>query len=183
MTLLYGLLAGVVMGVLLQRVQASNPGVIARTLRLEDLTIIKFMALTIAVGAVLAYALRLALPAMHFDVKPTYVLGVLGGGLIFGVGFGLGGYCPGTCVVGAGEGRKDALFTILGGIVGALVFTLVYAWLEPVLIQPLNLGKLTLFQVLHVPPLVAAVGLAAVFIAAIAWLPTRRGAGAAGTGD
>ncbi len=176
MTLLYGLLVGVVMGVLLQRVQASSPLMIAKNLRFENLTIIKFMALTIAVGAVVAYALSFFIP-MHFDVKPIYVLGVLGGGLIFGVGFGLGGYCPGTCVVGAGEGRKDALFTILGGIVGALVFTLIYAWLEPILIKPMNYGKVTLASMLHVPALVAAVALAAVFVGAIALLPKREAAG------
>ncbi len=182
MTLLYGLLVGVVMGVLLQRVQASSPLMIVRNLRFENLSIIKFMALTIAVGAVVAYALSFFIP-MHFDVKPVYVLGVLGGGLIFGLGFGLGGYCPGTCVVGAGEGRKDALFTILGGIVGALLFTLVYAWLEPTLIKPMNYGKLTLASVLHVPALVAAVALAAVFIGAIALLPKREGPAGGEAGD
>lgn len=173
MTLLYGLLVGLVMGVLLQRVQASSPLMIVKNLRFENLTIIKFMALTIAVGAVVAYALSFFIP-MHFDVKPTYVLGVLGGGLIFGLGFGLGGYCPGTCVVGAGEGRKDALFTILGGIVGALVFTLVYGWLEPILIKPMNYGKVTLASMLHIPALVAAVALAAVFVGAIALMPKRE---------
>ncbi len=173
MTLLYGLLVGVIMGVLLQRVRASSPLMIVKNLRFENLTIIKFMALTIAVGAVVAYGASFFIP-MHFDVKPVYVLGVLGGGLIFGLGFGLGGYCPGTCVVGAGEGRKDALFTILGGIVGALVFTLVYAWLEPILIEPMNYGKLTLASVLHLPTLVAAVALSAVFIGAIALMPKRE---------
>ncbi len=173
MTLIYGLLVGVIMGVLLQRVRASSPLMIVKNLRFENLTIIKFMALTIAVGAVVAYALRPYIP-MHFDVKPTYVLGVLGGGLVFGLGFGLGGYCPGTCVVGAGEGRKDALFTILGGIVGALVFTLIYGWLEPILIKPMNYGKLTLDGILHVPALVAAVALAGVFVGAIALLPKRE---------
>ena len=184
MPLLYGLLVGIVMGVLLQRVQASRPGMIASMLRLENLALAKFMALTIAVGAVAAYSLKLAIPAqMHFDVKPTYVLGVLGGGLIFGVGFGLGGYCPGTCVVGAGEGRKDALFAILGGIVGALVFTLAYGWLQPVLMKPLDFGKVTLFDVLHLPPLVAAVGMAAVIIGVIALVPTvRKQAAGAETG-
>src|SRR5512140_1481933 len=156
MALLYGLLVGVVMGVLLQRVRASSPGMILSNLRLQNLAIIKFMALTIAVGAAGSYLLSLWIP-MHFDIKPTYVLGVLGGGLIFGVGFGLGGYCPGTCVVAAGEGRKDALFTILGGIVGAVIFTLLYGWLQPVLMKPLDFGKVTLFDVLHVPALVAAV--------------------------
>ena len=176
MTLLYGLLVGVIMGVLLQRVRASSPLMIVRNLRFENLTIIKFMALTIAVGAVVAYAISFVVP-MHFDVKPVYVLGVLGGGLIFGLGFGLGGYCPGTCVVGAGEGRKDAFFTILGGIVGALVFTLVYGWLEPILIAPMNYGKLTLAGVLHLSALVAAVVLAVVFIGVIAVLPRREAEG------
>lgn len=185
MTLLYGLLVGVVMGVLLQRVQASRPGMIASMLRLENLTMMKFMALTIAVGAVAAYTLKLVMPAqMHFDIKPTYVLGVLGGGLIFGVGFGLGGYCPGTCVVAAGEGRKDALFTILGGIVGALVFTLVYGWLQPILFKPLDFGKLTLFDLVHLPALVVAVAMAAVLIGVIALVPTVRGpAGGEESGD
>ncbi len=54
MTLVYGLLVGVIMGVLLQRVQASSPLMIVKNLRFENLTIIKFMALTIAVGAVVA---------------------------------------------------------------------------------------------------------------------------------
>ena len=175
MALLYGLLVGVVMGVLLQRARASSPGMILSNLRLQNLSIIKFMALTIAVGAVGAYALSLFMP-MHFDIKPTYVLGVLGGGLVFGVGFGLGGYCPGTCVVGAGEGRKDALFAILGGIVGAIVFTFAYGALEPILFKPFDLGKITLASVLHLNPVVAAVGLAAVFIGAIALMPTERGA-------
>ena len=125
MTGLYALLVGVAMGVLIQRVRASSPGVIAQNLRLENISIIKFMATTIAVGMVLVYLLNLAVP-MHFDIKPTYVVGVLVGGLVFGVGFGIGGYCPGTCVVGLGEGRKDAIWAILGGVVGALAFTLVY---------------------------------------------------------
>ncbi len=179
MTLLYGLFVGIVMGVLLQRVQASRPGMIASMLRLENLTMMKFMALTIAVGAVAAYTLKLLIPAqMHFDIKPIYLLGVLGGGMIFGVGFGLGGYCPGTCVVGAGEGRKDALFTLLGGIVGALLFTLVYAWLQPILMKPLDFGKVTLFDLLHLPARVVAVAMAAVIIGIIALLPTVRSSAA-----
>jgi hypothetical protein len=77
--------------------------------------------------------------------------------------------------LGAGEGRKDALIAILGGIVGAVVFTFVYGALEPVLFKPLDLGKITLARVLHLNPVVAAVGLTAVFIGAIALLPTERG--------
>lgn len=173
MTLIYALLVGIVMGWLLQRVRASSPALIAANLRLENLVIIKFMALTIAVGSVLVYVLNVYRP-MHLDVKPLYLLGVAIGGLIFGVGFAVGGYCPGTCVVAAGEGRKDAWFTILGGIVGALMFTLLYAVLEPILIRPMSFGKVTLADVLHVSPLIGAVLLAAVFLTAIRLLPTVR---------
>lgn len=173
MTLLYALLVGVAMGALIQRVGASSPRMILASLRLENLTIIKFMATTIAVGTVVAYVLSLWMP-MHFDIKPTYVIGVALGGLIFGVGFAVGGYCPGTCVVGIGEGRRDAIAALLGGITGALVFTLVYTLIEGTLIKPMNYGKITLASVLHLPAVVVAVGLAAVFLTAVTLLPTVR---------
>jgi uncharacterized protein len=173
MSLLYALLVGVVMGALLQRVGASSPRMILASLRLRNLSIIKFMATTIAVGSVLVYLMSLFMP-MHFDIKPTYVLGVAIGGLIFGVGFAVAGYCPGTCVVGVGEGRRDALMTLLGGITGALLFTLVYTLIEGSLIKPLNYGKITLADLLHVPAMAAAVGLAAVFLTAVTLMPTLR---------
>jgi len=173
MTLIYALLVGIVMGALIQRVGASSPRMILASLRLEDLTIIKFMATTIAVGSVLVYLMSLWFP-MHFDIKPTYVVGVGVGGLIFGAGFALAGYCPGTCVVGMAEGRRDALVALLGGIAGALIFTLVYTLIEAPLIKPLNFGKITLADVLHVPAMIVAVGLAAVFLTAVSLMPTIR---------
>lgn len=173
MTLIYALLVGIVMGALIQRVGASSPRMILASLRLQNLAIIKFMATTIAVGAVLVYLLSLFMP-MHFDIKPTYVVGVGIGGLIFGAGFALAGYCPGTCVVGAAEGRRDALVALLGGVVGALVFTLVYTSIEGWLIKPLNFGKITLADLLHLPPMFVAIGLAAVFLTAVSLLPTER---------
>ena len=174
MTLLYGLLVGVAMGALIQRVGASSPGLIARNLRLQDLSIIKFMATTIAVGTVGVYLLGALGVPMHLDVKPTYVLGVLAGGLVFGVGFAVGGYCPGTCVVGAGEGRRDALWAILGGLAGALAFTLAYRVLDPLLVQPLSYGRVTLASASGLPPAVVAVALAAVLLTLVTLLPTVR---------
>jgi len=173
MALVYGLIVGVVMGALIQRVGASNPKMILAALRLEDLTIIKFMATTIAVGMVGVYALGQLMP-MHLDIKPTYVVGVLVGGLIFGVGFAIGGYCPGTCVVGIGERRKDAVFALLGGITGAVAFTILYRLLEAPLIKPLSYGKITLADLLHTRPLVAALIVAAIFAAIVSVLPTTR---------
>jgi uncharacterized membrane protein YedE/YeeE len=174
MTLFLSLLIGVAMGYFIQRVRASSPAMIAANLRLENLSVIKFMALTIAVGMMVVYLLQLIIPdALHFDVKPTYVLGVLLGGLVFGVGFGLGGYCPGTCAVGIGEGRKDAIVAIVGGVVGALAFTLVYTALIAPIVKVWDLGRITLFGVLHLPSVVVALVVGAIFLAVIRWLPTE----------
>ena len=171
MTILYALIVGVAMGALIQRVRASSPAMIAQNLRLENLSIIKFMATTIAVGAILVYLLNLVTP-MHFDIKPTYVVGVLLGGLVFGVGFALGGYCAGTCVVGAGEGRKDAFWSIGGGVLGALVFTLVFDALITPLVKMADYGKITLADVLHLPAVGVALGLGALFLGIVYVLPT-----------
>jgi uncharacterized membrane protein YedE/YeeE len=174
MSLLYALFVGVAMGALIQRVGASSPRMIAAALRWENIAIIKFMATTIAVGTVVVYLLSQWMP-MHFDIKPTYVIGVALGGLIFGVGFAVSGYCPGTCVVGMGEGRRDALAAFLGGVAGALVFTLAYTLFAGTLIAPMNLGKITLADVLHLPAVVLAVGLGAVLLTAVTLLPTEPG--------
>jgi uncharacterized membrane protein YedE/YeeE len=170
---LYALLIGVAMGVLIQRVRASSPGMILANLRLENLAIIKFMATTIAVGMIAIYLLDLVIPsAMHFDVKPAYVIGVALGGLIFGVGFAVGGYCPGTCVVGAGEGRKDAFVAIGGGVVGALLFTLLYNVLLDPIIKPMDLGKVRLQDYIHIPTIVLAILVGGLMLALVKFLPT-----------
>lgn len=173
MAQIYALLVGIAMGFLIQRVGASSPGMILKNLRLENLSIIKFMALTIAVGMIIAYGLSAAGVTMNFDIKPTYVIGVALGGVIFGVGFAVGGYCPGTCVVGVGEGRRDAWFAILGGIVGALAFTLLYSTLLGPLIEPMDYGRLTLFDALHLPSILVALVMGVLFLVVIAKLPTE----------
>ncbi len=170
----YGLLVGIAMGALIQRVRASSPAVILQNLRLENLGIIKFMATTIAVGMITVYTLALFIPeVLHFDIKPTYLVGVLAGGLIFGVGFGLGGYCPGTCVVGIGEGRRDAWFALGGGVVGALVFTLVYESLIAPIVKMMDFGRITVQDVLHVPAIAAALVIGVLFLVVVKVLPTQ----------
>ena len=172
MRLLYGLLVGIAMGALIQRVGASSPRMILASLRLKDLTVIKFMATTIGVATIVTYLLNLGMP-MHLDVKPTYVLGVAVGGLIFGAGFALSGYCPGTCVVGIAEGRRDGFVALLGGVVGAVLFTLVYRVIEAPLIKPLSYGRITWADVLGAPPVVVALALGAAMLLAVRFLPTR----------
>lgn len=170
----FALLVGIAMGFLIQRVRASSPVVILQNLRLENLGVIKFMATTIAVGMIAVYTLNLFVPqALHFDIKPTYLVGVLLGGLIFGIGFGLGGYCPGTCAVGIGEGRRDAWFALVGGVAGALVFTLVYTSAIAPIVAMLDFGKVTVQDLVHLPAIVPALVIGTLFLVLVRVLPTQ----------
>ena len=61
----------------------------------------------------------------------------------FGVGFAVAGYCPGTCLVAAGEGKTDAIVTILGGLAGVFIYALVYPAISG-LIGVANYGEVTI---------------------------------------
>ncbi|MDD9305295.1 MAG: hypothetical protein HUK40_24410, partial [Desulfobacter sp.] len=61
----------------------------------------------------------------HLSVKSSYI-GVIVGGALLGLGFAVAGYCPGTSLTALADGRKDALFFVGGGLVGAFIYTLVY---------------------------------------------------------
>jgi len=148
MKLLLGLAIGTAIGAVMQLGGASSYRKILGSLLLKDMTIIKLILMTIAVTTVGIYALDLVDMA-NMDIKPTYVLGIVIAGLIFGVGFAISGYCPGTCVLASAEGKTDAVFTLLGGLFGAALYALVYPLMAP-LINVSNFGKITLATVFNV---------------------------------
>jgi uncharacterized membrane protein YedE/YeeE len=142
-TLIIGFLIGCAFGAILYLGGASSYRRILGTLLLKDMWIIKLMATAIGVGSLGVYLLDLGGLA-NMSIKPAYLWGVALGGVIFGVGWALSGYCPGTCVVGTSEGKKDAFFTLLGALVGAFAFSLVFPYIDAALIQNANLGKVTI---------------------------------------
>jgi uncharacterized membrane protein YedE/YeeE len=148
MKLLLGLAIGTAIGAVMQLGGASSYRKILGSLLLKDMTIIKLILMTIAVTTVGIYALDLVDMA-NMDIKPTYVLGIVIAGLIFGVGFAISGYCPGTCVLASAEGKTDAMFTLLGGLIGAALYAVVYPLLAP-LINFSNFGQITLATVFNV---------------------------------
>ncbi len=141
MKLVLGLAIGMAFGAILQLGGASSYKKIMGSLLLKDMDIIKLILMSIAVGTVGIYALDLVDMA-NMDIKPTYVVGITIAGLIFGVGFAVAGYCPGTCVVAAAEGKTDAIVTVLGGLAGALLYALVYPAFRG-LIEVTNYGEVT----------------------------------------
>ncbi|MCB1586437.1 MAG: DUF6691 family protein [Gammaproteobacteria bacterium] len=128
--IILAIVIGGAFGFILHKVGATNPNKIVGFLRLTDLHLAKVILFAIGFSSLLLFILMAAgvIPTSHISVKSSYV-GVIVGGAIFGIGFGLGGYCPGTTLAALGAGRKDSIFMILGGLVGAWVYVLLYGWL------------------------------------------------------
>ena len=148
-TLIYGLVTGILFGFFLQKGRVLRYDKQLGALRLMDMTIVKFMLSTVLVAMVGVYLLK-DLGLVKLSVKPTNLGANILGGLIFGAGWGLLGYCPGTSAGALGEGRWDALWGILGMLVGTAVFAEVYPALKTSILTWGNLGKITLPQMLDV---------------------------------
>jgi uncharacterized membrane protein YedE/YeeE len=90
----------------------------------SDLRVVKVMFTAIVVAMTLIFW-STALGLLDYNqiwVKPTYLWPGIVGGLVMGVGFILGGYCPGTSLVSVATLKIDGMFFLLGHIAGVLVF-------------------------------------------------------------
>ncbi len=165
--LLVGLGIGLLFGLALHRSGVTNPDVIINQLLLRDMTVVKVMMSAVVVGGLGIYIMHhLGLVELH--IREAAVGSTVIGGLIFGVGFALLGYCPGTAVAAVGEGRLDALF---GGVIGMLLGAFAFAMVHPRVRGVLKMGsmrKQTLWGLLRVPPLVAMVAVS-VIIGGLFW--------------
>jgi uncharacterized membrane protein YedE/YeeE len=141
-----GFIIGVIFGAGLFLGGLADPDKIIGTLRLKDFHAMRTIVVFILVGILGTWILELGGLA-HFDVKPAAMVAVAIGGALLGIGFGLTGYCPGTGLACAAAGRLDALVTVAGMFVGALVFILIY----PGIVQPIdaiaNFKKVTLPEI------------------------------------
>jgi len=120
LTLLFGFLFGAI----LQSAKLNKYNTISGMARLEDFTVAKAIAVAVGVGAILL-SVEIGLGYASWHVKPLLLTGIAVGGLIFGAGMAILGYCPGTLPVSLGEGSLDALVGIIGGIAGGIVYTLI----------------------------------------------------------
>lgn len=179
MQIILAIVLGVLFGFVLHRVGASNPQRIIDMLRLKDFHLMKAILFGIATASALLFIGMAigAIDASHMSVKTSY-WGVIVGGLILGLGWAVAAYCPGTGAAALGDGRKDAVFFVLGGLAGAFVYMLVYANVEASgLLQKILGGKSTLAvtetsypAVLENIPGIAVALTIAVIFAVIAWI-------------
>jgi len=145
--LVLGGMFGVIFGFLLQKGGVAKYHVLVGALLLEDFTVMKVMLTAIIVGGAGIFGLH-ALGLVELRIKPTRYASNSIGGLLFGIGFGLLGYCPGTGAAALGQGNWD----VIGGIVGLLVGSYLFAEFSGTFDRTINTwgarGRLTLPELL-----------------------------------
>jgi uncharacterized protein len=147
--LLMGLGTGLVFGFLLQRAGVTRFRTILGQFLWKDHTVLRTMLTAVVVGAAGIYAMQALsaaglIGAVSMHVKGAAVLANVLGGLIFGVGMVILGYCPGTGVAAIGEGSRHAVPGLLGMLAGAAFYAEVHPWAQSTILGVCDLGKQTL---------------------------------------
>lgn len=149
MTLFIGLVTGVFFGVFLQQAEALRFERQVGAMRLVDMTIVKFMLTTIVVGSIGIHLMQ-DVGVISFAPRALSFGSQIVGGLLFGAGWAIIGYCPGTSIGALGEGRTHVLWPILGMLVGGIVFALLYPAIQTYIAPIGAFGSLSLYGILGV---------------------------------
>jgi hypothetical protein len=163
-TLAWGFLFGILFGFLLQKGGVTKYDVILGQLLLEDFTVIKIMLSAVVTGMI---GIHLMKSLGWIQLKPKY--GSWGknaiGGLVFGLGFAVLGYCPGTIAAAVGNGHLDALAGGLTGIIaGSGLFAALYPKLKDGILKTGDFGNLTFPRLLKVNDWIVVVPLSGLLI-------------------
>ncbi len=120
--ILFGLAVGFIFGIILTKTGVTKYPRVMGMLLLKDFKILKFMLTAVTSSMILFYLLGdfglLKVVPKNLD------WGKLVGGLIFGTGMGILGYCPGTMAARIGEGKKDSILALFGTALGIFIYAL-----------------------------------------------------------
>lgn len=136
---------GVLFGIVLEKAGFGNSRKLAGVFYFRDFAVPKvmFMAiLTAMVGVYYFSALGIMDPGKLY-FSNTHILPFAIGGLIFGVGFVLGGYCPGTAFVALVNKKLDALLFLIGISIGILFYSWIYSSIKS-FVKMNDMGKITI---------------------------------------
>ena len=161
--LMLGLIFGGIFGFLLQKGGVGKYHILIGQLLLRDFTVAKVMGTAIIVGMIGVFAMHwMGLVKLH--IKATRIGANTIGGLIFGAGFALSAYCPGTNMTALGQGNFDALFVVAGMLTGSYLYAEVSGLTKGTIEKWGNRGELTLPDLLSIPrkPFVAVFAVAIV---------------------
>jgi hypothetical protein len=128
--LFLGLVMGVLFGFFLQKGGVTKYNIIMAQLRLTDFTVLKIM-LSAVIVTMLGISILYPKGRIKLSPKSGSIRNAVIGGLIFGIGFGTLGYCPGTIVGAIGNGSMDGLLGgLIGIVIGSGIFASMYSTLQ-----------------------------------------------------
>lgn len=168
--LIWGLAFGVVFGFLLQKGGVTKFDVIVGQLLLEDFTVLKIILTAVVTGMLGIYLMKNLGWVELYPKSGSWGMNVIGG-LIFGVGFAMLGYCPGTIAGAIGNGYLDALVGGLAGIwIGSGLFAALYPKLNQGILKWGYFGDVTLPKLLKVNDWIVVLPVAALIILILVWM-------------
>ena len=179
-----GLVAAVVIGIafgfVLERAGLGSARKLTGQFYFTDFAVfqVMFTAIITAMLGVFVLGRLGVLDTSLLQVPPTWLLPQLAGGLLFGVGFVMGGLCPGTSCVAAASGKLDGLVLIVGLLAGSLLFGEMFPLVER-FYESTARGRFTLPALLHLPEPLVVLLIALLALAAFRMLPRLTKAPAA----
>ena len=167
-----GLVCGALFGVVLEIAGFGSPCKLTGQFRLSDWSVLKVMFTAIVVAAAGLLGLQ-SMGWMEVDavfVPSAMVAAAAVGGLLVGAGFAVGGYCPGTSVVGLFSGRLDAGIFLLGLLLGTFAFAGLYG---PAIEAVMNAAEVmagdTLPDAYGIPAWAMVLGMAVALVGVFVW--------------
>ena len=151
-SLIIAFVIGIGFGFALERGGFGNARILAAQFYFSNMRVLKVMFTAIVTAMLGIFYLSLIgfVDLSLIYVSETYILPQVVGGLLLGVGFVIGGYCPGTSVVSFSTGRLDGFVYILGVMAGIFVFGEMYPMITG-FVNSTNMGSLTLPQYFNMP--------------------------------
>mgnify|MGYP000247428505 CR=1 FL=1 len=155
---------GSLFGYFLEASGLGSPKKLNAQFTLEDWTVFKvrFTSIVVASKGLWLLSLIEIVEIVDFStmrISTTYFWAMLIGGALLGIGMSVGGYCPGSSVVGLFSGRIDALFFMLGIVIGTVIFALSFDFLEPLYVAAEGPQRQRLYELVDLPVWVVLIAL------------------------
>lgn len=141
-------------GFVLERSGFGDSRRLAAQFYFHEQRVLKVMFTAIVTAMLLLFTCS-ALGLLNFDlvfVNPTHLGPAILGGVVLGVGFIVGGYCPGTSLVSAATGKIDGMFFVGGVTAGVILFSESYDMVRTFFEHSGDFGRLQLFELFGIEP-------------------------------
>jgi hypothetical protein len=151
-SLVVAFIIGIGFGFFLERAGFGSARKLMSQFYLNDMAVFKtmFSAIVTAMLGVTYLAWMGVLDLSLVYLVPTFLVPQIVGGLILGVGFVVGGYCPGTSVAAIATGKLDGLVNAVGIFAGMFVFAEIFPWVKGFYLGT-SMGQTTIPQAFNLP--------------------------------